>query len=333
MNKRLEYLDCLRGIVMLMVVFTHACEYFCLNYKEFFWLDHIFNLVMLPGFFFISGWFTTIKITQGEIVIKRLRTILIPTFLMFSIYVFFYWGNMEKFSYYVSGEYKFGYWFTFALFLMNLLHWGTSWTINCFNKISDKIHITSLICITVLLVLLKDWDWNHNEALLARWFSLRLVAMYFPFYVLGICCKKWESFFHKIINNEYVIALMMIVFSAGLLKQNGGFYFGTLMGVVGVFLLYRLVFLYQDVFSEKTKVGKQLCIIGRNTLPIYLIHYYFFLGLRLPEVGNSIDMYTQWGILTIVASFLTLLIVYFSLGITKLLSLSKPLSQILIGTK
>ena len=333
MNKRLEYLDCLRGIVMLMVVFTHACEYFCLNYKEFFWLDHIFNLVMLPGFFFISGWFTTIKITQGEIVIKRLRTILIPTFLMFSIYVFFYWGNMEKFSYCVSGEYKFGYWFTFALFLMNLLHLGTSWTINCFNKISDKIHITSLICITVLLVLLKDWDWNHNEALLARWFSLRLVAMYFPFYVLGICCKKWESFFHKIINNEYVIALMMIVFSAGLLKQNGGFYFGTLMGVVGVFLLYRLVFLYQDVFSEKTKVGKQLCIIGRNTLPIYLIHYFFFLGLRLPEVGNSIDMYTQWGILTIVASFLTLLIVYFSLGITKLLSLSKPLSQILIGTK
>lgn len=157
--------------------------------------------------------------------------------------------------------------------------------------------------------------------------------MYFPFYILGICCKKWESFFHKTINNEYIVALMVIVFSAGLLKQNGGSYFGTLMGIVGVFLLYRLVFLYQDVFSEKTKVGKQLCIIGRNTLPIYLIHYYFFLGLRLPEVGNSIDMYTQWGILTIVASFLTLLIVYFSLGITKLLSLSKPLSQILIGTK
>lgn len=44
-------------------------------------------------------------------------------------------------------------------------------------------------------------------------------------------------------------------------------------------------------------------------------------------------MHTQWGILTIVASFLTLLIVYGSLGITKLLSLSKPLSQILIGTK
>lgn len=87
------------------------------------------------------------------------------------------------------------------------------------------------------------------------------------------------------------------------------------------------------MFFRKTKVGRQLCIIGRNTLPIYLIHYFFFLGLKLPEVGINIDMHTQWGILTIVASFLTLLIVYGSLGITKLLSLSKPLSQILIGTK
>ena len=65
MNKRLEYLDCLRGIVMLMVVFTHTCGHFCLNCKDFFWLNHIFSIVMLPGFFFISGWFTPINIRRG----------------------------------------------------------------------------------------------------------------------------------------------------------------------------------------------------------------------------------------------------------------------------
>lgn len=55
MNKRLEYLDCLRGIVMLMVVFSHTCGEFSLNCKDFFWLNRIFSIVMLPGFFFISG--------------------------------------------------------------------------------------------------------------------------------------------------------------------------------------------------------------------------------------------------------------------------------------
>lgn len=331
MNKRLEYLDCLRGIVMFMVVFTHTYGYFCLNCKEY-WLDYIFKLVMLPGFFFISGWFTPVNTTHRGI-IKRFKAMLIPTILMFSIYVFFYWGNMGKFSYCISGEYKFGYWFTFTLFLMNLLHWGTSWILSCSNKISDIINVIALICITILLILLKNWDWNHNEALLARWFSLRLVAMYFPFYVLGICCKKWECLFHRIINNEYIVAITMIVFLAGLSKQDGGFYFGLLMGILGVFLLYRLVFFYQDSFSEKTKIGRQLCIIGRNTLPIYLIHYFFFLGLKLPEVGAGLDIHTQWGVITTVALLLTLLIVYSSLGIAKLLALSKPLSKILIGTK
>lgn len=149
MNKRLEYLDCLRGIVMLMVVFSHTCGEFCLNCKDVSWLNRIFSIVMLPCFFFISGWFTTTYNTQEKVIIKRLRTMFVPTILMFLIYVFFYWGNMDKLSHCISEEYKFGYWFTFALFLMNLLHWGTSWTINCFNKISDKIYIASLICITV----------------------------------------------------------------------------------------------------------------------------------------------------------------------------------------
>lgn len=34
MTKRLEYFDCLRGMVMLMVVFCHTCGDFCLGLKE-----------------------------------------------------------------------------------------------------------------------------------------------------------------------------------------------------------------------------------------------------------------------------------------------------------
>ena len=63
--KRLEYLDCLRGMVMLMVVFCHTCGEFCLGCKDGFWLSGIFGIWMLPGFFFISGWFTRISLAGG----------------------------------------------------------------------------------------------------------------------------------------------------------------------------------------------------------------------------------------------------------------------------
>lgn len=62
---RLEYLDCLRGLVMLMVVFTHTCGNFCLDCKDGFWIDQIFAILMLPGFFFTSGWFTRISLSGG----------------------------------------------------------------------------------------------------------------------------------------------------------------------------------------------------------------------------------------------------------------------------
>lgn len=95
MNKRLEYLDCLRGIVMLMVIFCHTCSDFCLGYKESFWISRIFSFIMLPGFFFISGWFTKYNI-RWELITKRFKSIIIPTFLTFFIYIYLYWGNIDK---------------------------------------------------------------------------------------------------------------------------------------------------------------------------------------------------------------------------------------------
>lgn len=63
---RLVYLDCLRGIVMLMVVFSHVSGSFCLGLSDDFWISSLFSVLMLPGFFFVSGWFTHINISGGE---------------------------------------------------------------------------------------------------------------------------------------------------------------------------------------------------------------------------------------------------------------------------
>ena len=65
MNKRLEYLDCMRGIVMLMVIFCHTNQFSLVN--DPFWISNIFSSIMLHGFFFISGWFTQFNLREGGI--------------------------------------------------------------------------------------------------------------------------------------------------------------------------------------------------------------------------------------------------------------------------
>ena len=123
----------------------------------------------------------------------------------------------------------------------------------------------------------------------------------------------------------------MIVFVTSLFRINGGFFYGFLQSGIGLLLLYRLFYFYQATFSDKTFVGKQLSMIGRNTLSIYLIHYFFFFGLKFPVVGAFIDNRTQWGLTFVIASALTLLITYGSIAVAKIIGISKPLSKVLVG--
>lgn len=256
---------------------------------------------------------------------------LLPTVLMFLIYVFLYWGNMEELGHCALGEYKFGYWFTFALFLMNLLHWGISSIIRRFHSTNDVCTLLILGIVAFGLIVLKNWDWEHNEATLARWFSLRLIAMYFPFYLIGMTCKHWQMSFHRFIDNNHVVASLMILFAVGLHQSSGGFWLGMVMGWLGVMLLYRLCFFYRQQLSETTFIGRQLSMIGRNTLQIYLIHYFFFLGLKLPALGAILDSEELWIVKFVVASLLTVAIVYGCMATTKLVQISSTLSKIVLG--
>lgn len=72
-------------------------------------------------------------------------------------------------------------------------------------------------------------------------------------------------------------------------------------------------------------------MIGRNTLPIYLIHYFFFLGLKLYGLGGAIDSHTQWVLMMLVALLLTMCVTYASLAMAKVISLSRIMAKLLIG--
>ncbi len=259
---------------------------------------------------------------------------LLPTLLMFLIYVYCYWGTYDRLVYCAFGEYKFGYWFTFALFLMNLVHWGVSalaGKLPVCDSNRSKLLLLLIAVMAVVLVGLKDWDWNSNRATLANWFSLRLIAMYFPFYFMGIVCRRYEQLFHKMIANGYITGMVTIAFALTMLHTGGGFYFALLQETLGVTLLYSLCYVCRNTLSDNTFVGRQLALIGRNTLPIYLIHYFMFLGLKFPVAGAVFDIHSQWLVVFFVAALLTLFVVYASIGMTKILVVSSPLRRVLIG--
>ena len=69
---RIEYIDAMRGMTMILVVYSHVCNY-CLGDKTMGFND-IFFLFRLPCFFFISGWLfqgTWGRMGQGTVPMSR----------------------------------------------------------------------------------------------------------------------------------------------------------------------------------------------------------------------------------------------------------------------
>ena len=116
-NKRIEYIDALRGATMILVVYSHIA-YWCLG-SEHFGYNDIFIKFRMPLFFFISGWVfykTNRKwnIENIKEVIKKKFLVQIIPFLIF-LTLFLCFSNSPLCSKSCLDD-KYGYWFTFSLF-------------------------------------------------------------------------------------------------------------------------------------------------------------------------------------------------------------------------
>ena len=124
---------------------------------------------------------------------------------------------------------------------------------------------------------------------------------------------------------------MILAFVALYIYPNGGFNKALLLGAFGTVIVYKICQKNQEHFSNLTTVGRMLIIIGRNTLPIYLIHYFFFIGLRMPWIKDHFNIVEQSWLIVAIAVLVTVAVAFASLLVKKLISLSKPLQYIMLG--
>ncbi len=333
-NPRIEYIDCLRGFAMFLVVFTHVLGY-CFDLKEV-----VFPL-RIPGafhshlFFFISGLLTPLMVHTRSFV-NRFRFILLPTLVMFALYGCFLsiCNNQSLLSYFVQGlqsEWKSGYWFPFVLFLIVSIHYVLSFLFSLLKTSSDSWMVLLLSGGWLLLITLKNWDWFHNEAFLCQWFSLRLLVNYLPIYILGVIGKHWWILFNRFVVNYWVMTCSLICFLILFyLFRNGGYYFGLLISGLGSVGVYALFAVHSRAFSTN-KIGRMISFVGEKTLPIYLLHYFFLFVINFPTYGVRITENGQWILLTFISIGIAILIVGLCLVVNSLLEKIAPIHRIMLG--
>lgn len=357
-SKRIEYIDALRGFTMILVVFSHI---FIPGISP---LNKLFVTFRMPLFFFISGY---IAYKANEVwnfsnytqkLLSKCRIQLIPT-LVFGL-LFSYIIRDHNFLIFVFDGGKDGYWFTIVLLGMFAIYYT-------YNLIISRLHTGGgiwykniiLYAIAIALwglpYLFGAFGINFYNSY-SNLFCLPLLFQYFQFFVLGLIARQFQDQAHKIIEHKYVSAGIIVLFVVlfGWLQIDTQYIDSTdglarkilllinigssvIVRYLGLIIVYSFFRKYQAAFTQTTKIGSSLQYIGRHTLDIYVLHY-FFLPNIAPVKEFLFNTQHHWNSPNIVFELffgvgVALMVIAVCLLVSKVLRTSDLLAHYLFGAK
>ena len=338
-KKRIGYIDAMRGITMILVVFAHV-ELFSYGIGGNI-IGKIFLTFRMPMFFFISG-FLSYKwnsLWTSQFYTSRLKKKaliqLIPTLFFFHIYACIWHGNPWD-TFFIRGPQ--GYWFTIVLFEMFLIYYTVMFLCRySSSKTSDIILIIlSIFGVGIYLGGTKFYKLDAIPVL-----CLINLTRYFEFFVFGTFCKKYEKEIHAIIGKEYFKAFILITFFVLFtLGYNNYIIKYSVLHVLnlevfvrwaGFLCFYSIIYYYRNFFEKQNSLNKAIKFIGTRTLDIYLLHYFFIPNLKFltPYFSNNQNIPVE----LITTLIISLIIIALTLLISLTIRHSHFLGKYLLGAK
>ena len=328
-KQRIEYIDAMRGFTMILVVYSHVCNY-CLGDKWMGWND-VFFLFRLPCFFFISGWLfeTAARKPFWKVARHKMRVQLLPTF----IFLFLLAPPPEFFH--QLGALKGGYWFTFALFEFFILYmlavrlcrkwdFGVTLLITLGSFVYSRYYH---------LIQVSAVGWQVYAINLLGFLSV-VVWRYFLFFYIGAWVRRHFETFIRWTDKPAVIILITAVFALvastphkdHLIYEIFRFYLGGISGMWMVFCFFRL----SASWLQRIHLSKPLQYVGTRTLDIYLLHY-FFLPRFLLSYADQLQAFGSSVVELVVILCISLLVLGVTLVASYVIRLSPFLGHYLFG--
>lgn len=332
-KERLAYMDALRGLTMVILVYSHVVT---LCYDSVSPLVDIFEHVREPLFFFISGFFFNYKLNSiaekgglGGTIASKARRLLVPPVIIGGIYMVTH--HHEVYDALCDPK-KIGYWFTLVLFYFVLLSGGI--TMLCRKARQHTRFIIMLAVYLIGFVALNRIERMEQYETVIAITSIRHFYHYL-FFVAGHIANAYYPQFKSFIHT-FASAIFLVVFGIGTVvcmgystaynSVNTCVY--TLLALCFICFLCELLCHNEDKLNTRTYTCLQT--IGRYSLDIYLIHY-FFLPLHMGQdidcsfIGNHIAI-------EIVATMaLTGIIIYLTILTGKLIRAFPFIKQLVWG--
>ena len=270
-NKRLLWVDALKGFGIFCVTFAHLNPNIYLE-------THIYSFHMCL-FFFLSGYFYDNNKPLGEFIKKRAKTVFVP---------FLVWDLLASLVSYFSGEnikeivldffifvgdlcWNATIWFLFVLFLSECIF-------ACLLKINNSIYTVFFIMICCLVLWIK---YGHIKT----HFLINLLPLSIFFYAFGFIFKQLFQKIDKInklqlISNICIPIFGVISFWVGAKLNTRISYTSAYFGNIYLCIIAAIagVLFYVLLFMKIENLGKNsiLIFLGENSMIIMAFQYWLF---------------------------------------------------------
>ena len=339
---RIGYIDALRGLAMILVVYFHIAAYGFGSYE--FGYNDIIERFRMPTFFFISGWvfYKSSRIwdkrTITGMIRKKFMVQIIPTAVFMLLYLVMF--NLLDVSSF--GSDKKGYWYTFVLFEYFVLYILAEALLNRQDSTKGEMRVLAVMLILSVSAFYYAKYYTRYAEELGIWkdflgFLSFVKIRHIIFFWFGTFVRRHFDQFIRLTDNRYVTAILIALFTAiivwpALLSTEGIEYITYLVaGLSGTIICFTFFRIHERHFSQETWYGRGLQLIGRRTLDIYLIHY-FVLPYNLVQPDTWLP-YHHNTLFVLMALILAIWVVVISLLISSILRISPLLAKYLFGTK
>lgn len=248
---------------------------------------------------------------------------ILPAVVFFILYAL--WRGNDPWAFLVDGFGK--YWFTIALFEMFVIYFTVSRLLRNRPRAIDWV----LVGLVPLMTAGIAEDTRVGKVLM-----LFRLYRYFQYFVLGVLARKYIDRFFRLLNDRRFNLATLALYGGSLfllvlfdmrdtvpaLGRTLAFFVAPYSGLLVVFtLFYKL----RRGFARSGAVSRTLQFIGRRTLDIYQLHY-FFISASLPLIDNADPL-----VRTAVICAYTVLIVAGCLLVSRVVRLSDLLGHYLFG--
>lgn len=328
-----------------MVVFGHVETYSFFNFETKTIMGNLFKSIQMPLFFFISG-FVTYKVgfkcenikSLFTLLYKKTLQLIIPALIIGIIYT--YTKSGSTFVDFISDPAKRGYWFTLALFEMFLVYYLIICIMSKFKR--DGLWILFIISLFAFMLKLP---FKTSPVLdqIGNYTSLHFTLGYFQFFAVGLLVRKNLPLFEKALDSKlisFVAVVAFAVFYYVLLQL----YYSTdrtelLCKVVETLsetaIAYPAIYMFYHIFcrlSQTTIFFRVVELIGKRTLEIYLLHYFFL--PKLPMIGDFFKSVAPFTIVPecIITIPIALVVIGISLVTSEIIKVSPVLGRLTLGS-